>query len=78
VIKDYNNLLLDMEKENNIRPEGSLRPIPFSGINKGFLYGWVVTLALGALSFGYSIGSFAQDIQTFSCLYYSEQGLNGA
>ena len=67
-----------MEKENNIRPEGSLRPIPFSGINKGFLYGWVVTLALGALSFGYSIGSFAQDIQTFSCLYYSEQGLNGA
>jgi hypothetical protein len=57
---------------HNLRPEGSLSPIPFSGINKKFLYGWVFTLALGALSFGYSIGSFAQDIKTFSCLYYAE------
>jgi len=41
------------------RPEGSLSPIPFSGVHKGFLYGWVVTLAIGALSFGYSIGAFS-------------------
>jgi MFS family permease len=56
---------------HNVRPEGSLSPIPYSGINKGFLYGWVITLGLGALSFGYSIGSFAQDAKTFLCLYYS-------
>ncbi len=62
----------------NLRPEGSLSPIPFSGINKNFLYGWVFTLALGALSFGYSIGSFAQDIKTFSCLYYAEANPTGS
>jgi hypothetical protein len=41
------------------RAEGSLSPIPFSGVHKGFLYGWVITLAIGALSFGYSIGAFS-------------------
>jgi MFS family permease len=61
---------------HTVRPEGSLRPIPYSGINKGFLYGWVITLGLGALSFGYSIGSFAQDARTFLCLYYSKS-ING-
>jgi hypothetical protein len=43
----------------NTRPEGSLSPIPYSGVNKGFLYGWVVTLAIGAFSFGYSIAAFS-------------------
>ena len=56
----------------NTRPEGSLSPIPYTGIKNGFLYGWVITLALGALSFGYALGSFSQDLLTFSCLYYSE------
>ncbi len=61
----------------NTRPEGSLSPIPYTGIHKGFLYGWVITLAIGALSFGYSIGSFSQDVLTFSCLYYSEEVVPG-
>jgi hypothetical protein len=41
------------------RPEDSMSPIPYSGVNKGFLYGWVITLAIGALSFGYSVGAFS-------------------
>jgi hypothetical protein len=56
--------------------EGSLRPIPYSGINKRFLYGWVVTLALGAMSFGYSIGNFSQQAQTVKCLYLAEKDEN--
>jgi len=56
-----------------LREEGSLRPIPYTGVNKGFLYGWVITLALGAMSFGYSIGNFAQQASTFKCLYLADK-----
>jgi hypothetical protein len=37
--------------------EGSLRPIE-SVINKGFLIGFFLTVGLGAINFGYSIGVF--------------------
>lgn len=43
--------------------EGSLRPIsnfqgPESAINKGFLIGFILTVGIGAINFGYSIGVF--------------------
>ncbi len=47
------------QKLYEMKSEDSLNPITYSGIKKGFLYGWVITIALGALNYGYSVGSFS-------------------
>ena len=47
------------QKLNEMRSEDSQNLILYSGIKKGFLYGWVITIALGALNYGYSVGSFS-------------------
>ena len=48
--------------------EGSLRPIE-SVINKGFLIGFVFTVGLGTINFGYSIGVFNSLIVDFMLVF---------
>ena len=40
-----------------------------TGVKKGFLTAWVVVIALGALTFGLSIGQWAMYVQTFKCTF---------
>jgi hypothetical protein len=47
------------QKFDDVKTKDSLNPVPYPGIKKGFLYGWVITLALGALNYGFSVGSFS-------------------
>jgi hypothetical protein len=54
--------------------QGSLRPIsnfqgPESTINKGFLIGFILTVGIGAINFGYSIGVFNSVMYDFLMVF---------
>lgn len=41
--------------------------IPRTGVNKCFLFSFVIVLSLGALNFGYSLAVMGLDFQSFKC-----------
>jgi len=59
-----------------MKVEGSLRPIE-SVINKGFLIGFILTVGLGAINFGYSIGVFNSLMTDFLLVFGIEKDDRG-